>query len=126
MSSLFYENFSVALAKLNEFCQNFDGTEIQRAGIIQAFEFTYEQCWKAIQKKAGDEGVTIASPKKAFEWAFQNDWIKPEKEDIWLQILSDRNLTSHTYRAAMAETVSKNVIEKYLSEFQSILILMQS
>ena len=65
MNSSFYLNFETALSKLVSFCDQFDGSEIQRAGVIQAFEFTFEQCWKAIQKKAGTEGVTIASPKKS-------------------------------------------------------------
>jgi nucleotidyltransferase substrate binding protein (TIGR01987 family) len=125
MSSLFYVNYELALTKLTQFCNQYDGSEIQRAGIIQAFEFTFEQCWKAIQKKAGSEGVVIASPKKAFEWAFQNGWIGADKENIWLEILSDRNLTSHTYRTAMAESVAKHVIEIYLSEFQALLQKMK-
>lgn len=66
MSENYHINFEEALSQLEEFCLNFDGYKVQRAGIIQTFEFTYEQAWKAIQKKAGAEDVQIASPKKAF------------------------------------------------------------
>lgn len=126
MAEKFYENFETSLKKLIEFCSLFDGSEIQMAGVIQAFEFTYEQCWKAIQKKAGQEGVVIASPKKAFQWALQNGWIKASEEAVWIQILSDRNLTSHTYRAAMAQQVSKNVMSLYLEPFKKMLINMKA
>jgi len=126
MANTFYQNFEVALSKLTEFCQHFDKSEIQRAGIIQAFEFTYEQCWKAIQKKAGEEGITIASPKKAFEWAFQNGWISQQDESVWLEILSDRNLTTHTYREAMALQVSGNIVASYREHFQKMLSAMKS
>lgn len=125
MANSFYQNFEIAFNKLKQFCEQFDGSEIQQAGVIQAFEFTFEQCWKAIQKKAGDEGVTIASPKKAFEWAFQNNWILSHEEQTWIDILSDRNLTSHTYRQSMAQQVSLNVIKVYLSHFKMILDRMK-
>ncbi len=125
MSELFFNNFEQALKKLTEFCKNFDGTEIQQAGIIQAFEFTFEQAWKAIQKKAGTEGVTIASPKKAFQWALENGWLKSTDEQAWIEIFSDRNLTSHTYRAAMAQQVSQNVITNHVQQFVNLLVKMK-
>lgn len=121
MADPFYQNFQIALKKLSQFCSQYDGSEIQRAGIIQAFEFTYEQCWKAIQKRAGTEGVSVASPKKAFEWAFQNGWILPTEEANWLQMLADRNLTSHTYREAMALQVAEKVMSTYLGLFENLL-----
>jgi hypothetical protein len=74
--SSFFENFEAALGKLVEFQKLYDGSEIHRAGVIQAFEFTFEQCWKALQKKAGLEGLSLASPKKSIEWAMANAWIE--------------------------------------------------
>ncbi len=126
MADHFYQNFEAALLKLGEFCDQFDGSEIQRAGIIQAFEFTYEQCWKALQKKAGSEGVAIASPKRAFEWAMQMGWISEENESIWIEILSDRNLTTHTYRKAIAIQVSDNAMKAYRSHFGLMLDHMKN
>lgn len=45
-----HENFSKALAKLREFVAMPIENERDRAGVIQAFEFTFEQCWKAFQR----------------------------------------------------------------------------
>ncbi len=122
----FYTNFEAALLKLMEFKTVYDGSEIHRAGIIQAFEFTFEQCWKAIQKKAGAEGVTFASPKKALEWAMASSWIAPTRENEWLAMINDRNLTSHTYREKTASEVANHILQTYLAEFQSILSQMKS
>jgi nucleotidyltransferase substrate binding protein (TIGR01987 family) len=120
-ANAYSENFEAALAKLVEFKKLYDGSEIHRAGIIQAFEFTFEQCWKAIQKKAGQEGLILASPKKALEWAMSTGWIALPKENTWLEMMSDRNLTSHTYRDKTAQEVASRVLDIYVSEFVSIL-----
>jgi nucleotidyltransferase substrate binding protein (TIGR01987 family) len=124
-NSSFYENFEAALMKLLEFKNLYDGSEIHRAGVIQAFEFTFEQCWKAIQKKAGQEGLSLASPKKALEWAMTNGWIPTAQEDIWLQMMNDRNLTSHTYREQTAKEVSTRIIDRYSAAFSVMLEWMK-
>ena len=121
MSVKFYENFQKAYLKLKDFCSQYDGTEINAAGVIQAFEFTFEQCWKSIQKKAGAEGISVSSPKKSFEWALSNGWIESEDESIWLKMLDDRNLTSHTYREAVARRVAESILKEYEKAFYSML-----
>lgn len=93
--------------------------------MIQAFEFTFEQCWKATQKKAGLEGLSLASPKKSIEWAMTNTWIPTTKENTWLQMISDCNLTSHTYRDQTAQEVATRVLNTYVAEFTWILEKMK-
>ncbi len=119
------QNFSAALKKLQEFCQSSKGSEIEQAGVIQAFKFTFEQCWKSIQKIAGDQGVNIASPKKAFEWGLQNNWISSSEEPMWIKMLEDRNLTTHTYQPVVAQKVYDSIRGKYLQAFEGILAKMQ-
>ncbi|MFN3455915.1 MAG: nucleotidyltransferase substrate binding protein [Pseudobdellovibrio sp.] len=85
-------NFKLTLAELNKFLKIPIQNDRDIAGIIQAFEFTFEQCWKSIQKISQDHGVEIASPKMAFTFALQNKWINQQDESRWLQLLKDRNL----------------------------------
>ncbi len=99
----------------------FDGSEMHMAAVIQAFEFTFEQCWKSIQKQAGQEGLSIASPKKALEWAMTTGWLSQSDESEWLKMLDDRNLTSHTYKQAIAREVSERVRNSYMGQFEKIL-----
>jgi nucleotidyltransferase substrate binding protein (TIGR01987 family) len=116
-----HKNFELAFEKLKEFAQNFDGSEVQRAGIIQAFEFTYEQAWRTLQKRSGQEGLAIASPKKAFEYALQSDLILPNEEVLWLKMIEHWNLTTHTYKADLAVIIEKTISAAYIPAFESLL-----
>jgi nucleotidyltransferase substrate binding protein (TIGR01987 family) len=121
----YFQNFELAFEKLEDFSNSFDGSEIHAAGIIQAFEFTFEQCWKALQKKAGSEGLSLSSPKKCFEWAMSSGLIDAVDESNWLLMLADRNLTSHTYREAMAEKVRLNIFSVHKKSFSMLLNRMK-
>lgn len=96
-----------------------------KAGIIQAFEFTFEQSWKSIQKIAFTEGVTLASPKNAFIFAMQNHWIATKDEPLWLQLLQDRNLTTHTYEEALANAVLERIQKQYVHMFEGLLLQLE-
>jgi nucleotidyltransferase substrate binding protein (TIGR01987 family) len=67
---------------------------------IQRFEFCFELAWKAIQAVCRLEGIECASPRMAFSIAWRQGWIS--EEGAWLDMLDDRNKTSHTYRESMA------------------------
>lgn len=104
-----HHNFGLALKKLELFLKEPISNERDMAGIIQAFEYTFEQCWKACQKIAALEGITAKSPKQSLEAAFQLSLIKQQDETVWLRMLEDRNLTSHTYNEKIAEEVVKRI-----------------
>ncbi len=125
MTVPFYENFEKALSKLASFADQGIKDELDRAGLIQAFEFTLEQCWKSIQKRSGQEGSQINSPKQAFLWALGQSWIEKKDEEIWLAMLSDRNLSSHTYREALALEIANRVQNSYIFQFKSLLSHMK-
>jgi len=114
-------NFKKTLEELDAFLKLPIQNDRDIAGIIQAFEFTFEQCWKSIQKIAGAQGVEVGSPKSAFSYALQNSWIRLEDELSWLELLKDRNLTSHTYHEDLAREVLQRIQTRYLQMFQELL-----
>lgn len=114
-------NFKMTLDELVKFILLPIENDRDVAGIIQAFEFTFEQAWKSIQKIAGMQGVEIGSPKAAFSFALQNAWIQTNEESKWIQLLKDRNLTSHTYQEALAQEVLGRIQRDYIGMFQSLL-----
>lgn len=118
-------NFEKTLIQLKKFTALPIQNDRDKAGILQAFKYTFEQCWKSIQKKAGHEGSQVASPKKAFMFAFQNNWIDKKNEHIWLKMIKDRNLTSHTYREDVASEVLQNIIKFYIPGFEQLVEKMK-
>jgi nucleotidyltransferase substrate binding protein (TIGR01987 family) len=77
-------------------------------GTIQRFEFTIELFWKALKKKLlRDYGVDTQGPKMVLQQAYVNKLITDEK--MWLDMLDDRNVTSHTYNQKLAEHIYANI-----------------
>jgi len=114
------KNFEKAVEKLIEFLNFWEShpSEAVQAGVIQAFEFTFEIFWKTFQKIGQSEGVAIASPKAALSFAFQSGFI--ENEAIWLNLLNDRNMTSHTYHEMLAQEIFERIKEAYALEFDKV------
>jgi nucleotidyltransferase substrate binding protein (TIGR01987 family) len=108
------ENLGKALLKLREFTATPIIDDRDRAGIIQAFEFTFEQCWKALRQIAMTQGIAAASPRQALEAAVRLQLIRRQDEQAWLDMLHDRNRTSHLYQEAVVVEIAQRVVDRYL------------
>lgn len=115
------ENCKKALSKLKEFLDiaKTNDAEYMHAAVIQAFEFNFELFWKTYQKIANNEGIKIGSPKQAFSFAFQSGLIK--NEEVWLSILNDRNLTTHTYHREISGQIYQRIANQYYDAFAEAL-----
>lgn len=111
------KNYEKALKKLHEFIDEPIVNERDRAGIIQAFEFTFELAWKTFQKVSKDEEMEIGGPKTIIKQAFRLDLIENNFEDDWNLMLEDRNLMSHTYKEDLSYIVSERVKDRYVIAF---------
>lgn len=119
-------NFSAAVAKLKEFVSKPIEDDRDRAGIIQAFEFTYELAWKTLKKIAESKGLEAPTPVQAFQAAFQMDFIKENEQTLWLAMKNTRNLTSHTYKEELALEVLEQIKNNYVDAFEIILKRIKS
>jgi nucleotidyltransferase substrate binding protein (TIGR01987 family) len=75
-------------------------------GTIQRFEFTFELFWKVVRRLPAGQGIEANSPKAVLQQAYRLDWLDAERRS--LQLL-DRNLTSHTYREALAREIYSRI-----------------
>ncbi|MGA9405711.1 MAG: HI0074 family nucleotidyltransferase substrate-binding subunit [Bacteroidota bacterium] len=84
-------------------------SEITRDAAIQRFEYTVEALWKYLQLYLREEeGIDSYSPKSCFREA-KNAGLVDEDESVQaLEMVDDRNLTSHTYH----EDVAQKIYEK--------------
>ena len=106
------QNFNQSLLRLKEVLQkNIEADDIVLDATIQRFEFTFENAWKSIKLLLKLHGEESLSPREAIKQAFRHGWIK--EEEVFLNLLECRNLTSHTYAKPIAmsvyQTVAKNV-----------------
>lgn len=115
------ENFHKTLMQLKSYLSKPIEDDRDRAGIIQAFKFTFEQSWKSIQKIVGLSGSVVGNPKQAYSTAIQSGWIDRGEEAFWIKLIEDRNLTSHTYRQDLAKEVLERIQGKYVIMFEGLL-----
>lgn len=95
-----------------------------RDGAIQRFEFCTELAWKTMREYLLDQGYTnINSPKEVIKQAFAFGMIEDSK--VWLELLNDRNLTSHIYDEATARAIFDRIESQYLPLFDKALAYMQ-
>jgi nucleotidyltransferase substrate binding protein (TIGR01987 family) len=104
--NLLLNDLNRALLRFDEALKQSEN-EFVRDAAIQRFEFCFELAWKAIQAAARFEGQDCTSPRTAFSTAWRDGWISSEA--AWLDMLDERNKTSHTYREAMAKEVFDNL-----------------
>ena len=79
---------------------------IVRDGTIQRFEYSFETVWKLLKLYLAEhEGVICNSPKRCFREVFNAGILSSQEAALCLTMTDDRNLTSHTYIEAVAETI---------------------
>jgi nucleotidyltransferase substrate binding protein (TIGR01987 family) len=82
-------------------CQLEDLSKLEKEGFVQRFEYTLELAWKTLKDYLLEQGFDLASPKEVIRQAFQNEIITDG--EVWMEALSRRNLTSHTYNPEVLE-----------------------
>jgi nucleotidyltransferase substrate binding protein (TIGR01987 family) len=76
-------------------------------GTIQRFEFTFELFWKTVRRLLAGQGIEANSPKAVLQQAYRLGWLSDEQQ--WLDLLKDRNLTSHTYQEPLALEIYRRI-----------------
>ena len=107
-----FNSLSKALVKLKDAIEApVDSQRFIIDATIQRFEFTIELFWKVLKKFVENEGEQAKSPREVLKKAYAFGWINNEK--TWLDMLIDRNLTSHTYNENKADEIFYHIKEYY-------------
>lgn len=114
-----------AMTKLYEVTQKINLTEIERDGMIQRFEYCFELVWKCGKDYLREvEGIDAASPKRVIRTFREVGLFSDEETEQFLEMADDRNLTAHTYDAALAQKMEEKIrrYEPMLRRWLSILL----
>lgn len=113
------DNFSSALETLKQAKDQDLENEFVQDGVISKFSLQFDLGWKLMKellKYEGDKTAATGSPREIIKAAYAcYDWID---EEIWLQMLRDRNDTAHIYDAALAKRLVATIIDRYIPEFE--------
>ena len=91
-------------------------SELIRDATIQRFEFTFEVIWKTMKLYLERQGYECGGPRSTLKKAFAENLIPtPEEADRWLQMLEDRNLTTHAYDEMLARQIYGHIVQHYAS-----------
>jgi nucleotidyltransferase substrate binding protein (TIGR01987 family) len=90
---------------------------------IQRFEFTIELFWKSLKHLLALKGVIVTFPKDCLQKAYADGWI--DNEQLWLDMLEDRNLTSHTYKEEYAREIYAH-IRLYYPEMKKVFDVLKT
>jgi len=105
-------NFARAVDKLTEGI-NQASSELDRDGVLQRFEFSFELFWKTLKLILRFEGFDCQSPRNCIKEAFRHGYLA--EGEIYLDMLEDRNLSSHIYDEQTSIDIFdriKNTIQK--------------
>ena len=111
MEKLKIKSFGNALETLEEIL-NEKETVIIRDATIQRFEYTFEAMWKALKfYLLHSEGQNYNSPKQCLRAAGQIGILNSEETELALELVDDRNMTTHTYIEAVADKIFRKIPE---------------
>ncbi|MCW8840371.1 MAG: nucleotidyltransferase substrate binding protein [Gammaproteobacteria bacterium] len=115
-------NFSKALAQL-ESAVNLSSqrplSQLEKQGLIQAFEFTHELAWNLLKDYFAYQGTSnITGSRDASREAFNKQLISDGEG--WMEMIKSRNQSSHTYNQATADEIAQKVTEHYYPLFRQL------
>ena len=115
-----FDNFKRAFARLSEasaLAKTRELSDLERQGLIQAFEFTHELAWNTLK----DFLTARGSPDKLYgsrdttRAAFAAELV--EDGEAWMKMIEHRNESSHTYNDDVAGKIMDAVQARYVPAF---------
>src|SRR5437879_9911575 len=90
-----FQNFEKGIIALQDAVKKKELSDLEKAGVIQIYEFTFELAWKTVKDYLEEKKVEVKFPRDAIKEGFTYEIIK--NGDVWMDMLQKRNLMSHTY-----------------------------
>ena len=113
-----YQNALLKIKQDLEVAAERDLSDMEKRGVIQAFEFTYELAWNVLKDFLEAQGEKTHGPRDAIRLAFNRDIIA--NGQTWMDMMESRNDSVHTYNEDIAEKIYHKIVDSYFTEFQAL------
>lgn len=115
-----FSNFKRAFEQLEEAVSLHSYSKLEQQGLIKCFEFTYELAWNTLKDYLVDQGYTnITGSKDTFRLSNRVGLIT--NGERWMEMVSSRNATAHTYDEATANRIAETIRQEYYYDFEHLL-----
>ena len=100
-------------------------TDLEKQGMIQGFEFTFELAWNVMKDYLEEQGIIgIIGSKGAVRQAFNKSIINDGQ--VWMDMIEDRNLAAHSYDEETARELVASIKNRYYDQFAAFAEKMSS
>ena len=95
-------------------------TLLEREGLIQRFEYSFELAWKTLKDVLEHDGVILdlATPREVIRKAAAAGHLT--EQDLWMEMLADRRRTSHEYDEEHLTAVTASICRRYAGAIGSL------
>ena len=117
-----FENFESAFMLLKEAFEKdiAEMSDLEKEGVVQRFEYTFELAWKTLKDYLVYSGIVFdqITPRRVIKEAFAARII--EDGQTWIDMLEQRNLMSHTYDKETFDGVIQNITQRYFTALEQV------
>ena len=118
-----FDNFAKSFKVLKRSLEIENPSEVERGGVIQFYEMSFELAWKMIKDYLQEEGFEVKSPRAAIKQGIQMELLDDPYK--WMDALEDRNLTAHTYDEETAIRVYDSIKKSYFPILNNLYDLLK-
>ncbi|NUN10518.1 MAG: nucleotidyltransferase substrate binding protein [Ignavibacteriaceae bacterium] len=114
-----FSNLKKAFMQLERFIDKTDLNDLEKQGLIQVFEYTYELSWNTIKDYYEYQGESgIQGSRDAFRLAIKIELVK--EDQLWMDMIQSRQKTAHTYNEKTANKIAARVTNDYFGLFKDL------
>ena len=115
-----YEKAFASLAAAVDLTKTRPLSDLEKQGLIQAFEFTHELAWNVMKDYFSYQGTQdITGSRDATREAFNKNLL--QDGEGWMAMIQSRNKTSNTYNKVVADEIVNAIINIYFGLFKDFL-----
>ena len=114
-----FQNYEKAFKHLEEAVLKTNLSDLEKAGVIQIYEFTFELAWKTLKDYLEEKEVLVKFPRDTIKEAFKYEII--DNGDIWMDMLDKRNLMANTYNETNAELAYKLIVNNFYPALKQVI-----
>ena len=122
-----FDNYKRAFSLLREAIEEAQRRELnplEKEGVIQRFEYSWELAWKLLKDYLEAQGIVLETltPAATIRAAFAAKIIADG--DTWMRALDARNKMSHTYNLQVFEKIIQDIKLEYLPLLDALHLFM--